>query len=207
MKPLPRPLGIPGFSLFLLHRQVSSCGSPLAYHLPPLSKESRDLLPTHLHSSPPGLRSPEQVSCSQHPLGCGQGQAEAGNTCGQRAGLWPRCWAPTSDPHWWVGQAKGDIGHGWGERWEPWEVSVAGPGGTWENSEWEENYSLSPARSQSSLHALPSSTKTSVSATFASEAASASSPPILGAGILVCTSVLSGEDSWMVVCQLLHFGH
>ncbi|XP_021074028.1 triggering receptor expressed on myeloid cells 2 isoform X2 [Mus pahari] len=81
-------------------RQVSSCGSPLAYHLPPLSKESRDLLPTHLHSSPPGLCSPEQASCSRHPLGCGQGQAEAGDTCGQTAGLWPRCWAPTSDPHW-----------------------------------------------------------------------------------------------------------
>ncbi|XP_028622606.1 triggering receptor expressed on myeloid cells 2 [Grammomys surdaster] len=83
-------------------RQVSPCGSPLAYHLPPLSKEPirRDFLPTHFRSSPPGLYPPEQAPYSQHPLGCSQEQAEARDTCGQWAGLWPRCWAPTSDPHW-----------------------------------------------------------------------------------------------------------
>ncbi|EDM18925.1 triggering receptor expressed on myeloid cells 2 (predicted), isoform CRA_a [Rattus norvegicus] len=67
--------------------QVSSCGSPLTYHLPPKEPIRKDLLPTHFHSSPPGLCPPEQASYSQHPLGCGQGQAEAGDTCGQWARL------------------------------------------------------------------------------------------------------------------------
>uniref|UniRef100_A0A8C2LGL3 Triggering receptor expressed on myeloid cells 2 n=1 Tax=Cricetulus griseus TaxID=10029 RepID=A0A8C2LGL3_CRIGR len=83
------------------YRQVSSSRSPLLYHLLSLSKEPirRDLLPTHFHY-PPGLCPLQQASYSQHPLCCGQGQAEAGVTCGQWAGLWSQCWAPTSDPDW-----------------------------------------------------------------------------------------------------------
>lgn len=68
-------------------QSVSSYGSPLTYHLPPKEPIRKDLLPTHFHSSPPGLCPPEQASYSRHPLGCGQGPAEAGDTCGQWARL------------------------------------------------------------------------------------------------------------------------